>query len=117
VDFQKLTAEAGEISRSKGWWDGYLQDFTLEDKMLYLASHVALMHSELSEASECLRDNQLDQYKGLSGKPEGFVVELGDAIIRIMQLCDNLDLDLEKAIVDKMAFNKTRQHRHDGRIF
>jgi hypothetical protein len=45
-------------------------------------------------------------------KPEGLVVELADAVIRCMDLCGALGLDLEEAIRAKHEYNLSRPYRH-----
>lgn len=50
-----------------------------------------------------------------SGKPEGFAVEIADVLIRIGDLCGRYDVPIEKAVRLKLAFNKTRPHRHGGK--
>lgn len=45
-------------------------------------------------------------------KPEGFVIEIADAIIRLFHMCAQDNLPIEKAIAIKMAFNKTRPFKH-----
>lgn len=47
-----------------------------------------------------------------SKKPEGVAVELADAVIRIADLCGFMGIDLEAAIVEKMAYNETRPYKH-----
>lgn len=50
------------------------------------------------------------------GKPEGVVVELADAVIRIFHLAGLLGLDLENAVLNKMRYNETREYRHGGKL-
>lgn len=76
---------------------------------------IALCHTELSEAVEVVRDGRYVAYTK-DGKPEGVVIELADAVIRIMHLCDLLGLDLEEAMEQKMAANEKREYRHGGRL-
>ena len=44
------------------------------------------------------------------------VVELADTVIRIADLCEALELDLENAIRQKHEFNKTRPYKHGKKI-
>lgn len=48
-------------------------------------------------------------------KPEGVVSELADIVIRVADLCGLYGIDLETALEDKMAFNRTRTYRHGGK--
>jgi NTP pyrophosphatase (non-canonical NTP hydrolase) len=48
-------------------------------------------------------------------KPEGFGIELADAIIRIMDLAEWLDIDLAEMIGIKAEYNKSRPMRHGGK--
>lgn len=74
---------------------------------------VALMHSELSEALEADRkgtiDDKLPQF-------DARAVEFADCVIRIMDTCEYLGLDLAGAIVAKNRYNRTREdHTMDTR--
>lgn len=79
---------------------------------------LALIHSEISEALEEIRKNPdpLHSYvRESDGKPEGFMVELADAIIRIGDLVGSIDggpAILAAAIYEKMEFNASRPHMH-----
>jgi len=76
---------------------------------------LALVHSEVSEALEALRDGKLALW--LDGeKPEGMSTELADTVIRILHLGGLLGLDIEHAMEVKMAYNQGRPYRHGGRL-
>jgi hypothetical protein len=66
---------------------------------------VALMHSELSEALEADR-------KGLNDDKlphrDGREVEFADCIIRILDTCAALGLDVAGAIIEKNRYNQQR---------
>ena len=64
------------------------------------------MHCELSEAVEAVR----------KGDDHHVIEELADVLIRVFDLCGAHGWDLERAVLDKMAFNKTRSYRHGGKL-
>lgn len=49
-------------------------------------------------------------------KPDGFAFELADVVIRAFDQAERMEVDLPRAIVEKMDYNKGRPHRH-GRAF
>ena len=75
---------------------------------------IALIHSELSEALECIRNgyNPNFVYYTNKGKPEGFSLEMADTIIRILDLCRSVGIDIDKAVEIKMDYNETRPPKH-----
>lgn len=111
LTIQNLIINAHKTSKSKGWWDNPERN---------IGELLALVHSEISEALEVYRDLGVDRLKSTwrksDGKPEGFTVELADAIIRIADLCGAFDLELEEAIQNKMKYNRSRPHRHGGKL-
>lgn len=83
---------------------------------------IALIHSEASEALEEYRkgkkptETYYERDKNGVEKPEGIPVELADIVIRIAALCAQEGIDLNDAIVEKLAYNKTRGVRHGGKV-
>lgn len=83
---------------------------------------LALIHEEVSEALSEWRHGRAfasTHYEtGTNGRPKpcGFMVELADIIIRTARLAASMDGDLERALLEKMAYNKTRPHRHGGML-
>ena len=71
-----------------------------------VAEKIALIHSELSEALEGLRE---DDTKNVA-------IELADTIIRVYDLAEFLHLDIGKAVIEKMRINSFRPHKH-GKSF
>jgi hypothetical protein len=102
-----LGDHALEIALSKGFSSGV--DNVSEKLMLTVA--------ELAEALEELRDGRDTNEIYFKGeKPEGFPVEMADAIIRILQLTAAFGIDMDAAVRMKMEYNMTRPPKH-GRKF
>lgn len=73
-----------------------------------------LCTSELAEAMEGHRKNLQDD-KLLHRSM--FEVELADCVIRILDICAGMGLDLEGAYLEKMAFNAIREdHKIEARL-
>lgn len=64
-----------------------------------------LVASELGEACEAIRH----------GDKENLAEELADIVIRIADFCGWYDIDLEKAIAEKMEKNRNRPYKHGGK--
>jgi len=112
MNIKTLIQESHKTATEKGWWDS--PDRNIPELL-------ALIHSEVSEALESYRDTGTDQldkvwYAQADDKPEGFVIELADVLIRIADLCGEFDLDIESALIEKMEFNKTRPYRHGNKV-
>lgn len=96
INLNSLAAECHQTAREKGFWDEPRNEGEL----------IALMHSELSEALEALR-NEDDR---------NLAEELADTIIRILDYVAFKGIDIEQAIETKMTLNKNRPRKH-GRAF
>jgi len=87
-----------------GFWKGEVND----------GERMALIHAEISEALEALREgnpssNKIMEFTNLEE-------ELADAVIRIMDYCFGKDLDIAGAILAKIEYNRSREYMH-GKSF
>lgn len=94
-----------EIAVEKGFYD---REPTIEQRLL-------LAISELVEAYEHIRDGcSRTEIFYVDEKPDGFPIELADAIIRITDNAHHYGIDLDAAVELKIAFN-ARRPRYHGR--
>lgn len=110
-----FAADCHAASRKAGWYTNPTTGLALERNVPEM---LCLIHSEISEAMEGYR-------KDLPGNPlmddklphrKMIEVELADAMIRIGDLAAYLGCDLGGAVVEKMAFNATREdHKLEAR--
>lgn len=112
-----LVGEAYRNSQAHGFWEDH-PDWESPQYRAYLASKIALIHSEASEALEEIRkDHPVTlQFVTETGKPEGLPSELADIVIRVADLCGHLGINLEEALEEKLAFNATRPRLHGGKL-
>lgn len=84
------------------------------DANLTKGDRMSLMHSEISEMLEAVREGDPESVKcpGISNEVE----ELADLVIRAMDYSIYYDLPLAKAILMKAAYNVSRPYKH-GKAF
>lgn len=119
VPLREFQRHIHELACEKGWWDGYERDKQGRLKLTtdQVISKIALIHAELSEAvEEARKSDDYCFYFGEGDKPEGFDIELADALIRILDLFGALGLDAHSTVLVKHAYNMRRPHRHGGKL-
>jgi SepF-like predicted cell division protein (DUF552 family) len=75
---------------------------------------IALVHSELSEALEAVREGNLESVKipGFSHAEE----EIADAVIRLQNIAQRRGWRIAEAMIAKQSYNDARPYKH-GKAF
>lgn len=113
-----VVAKCYDAANESGWWTdaetgGDVRNWPEKFFMLWVATKLALVHSEVSEGLEAQRKGLKDAKLPLR---DGLEVELADAVIRIFDLAGGLGFDLGGAIEEKLAYNAKRaDHKIDHR--
>jgi NTP pyrophosphatase (non-canonical NTP hydrolase) len=97
MDIRELTDRMNELVRSKGWYD---KNSKRPQTPRNLAISLALEAAEILEHFQ-FREQPKDK--------EELAGELADVALFLLQLASVTEIDLEKAIVDKIEINKTRE--------
>lgn len=111
----ELVRDSYDRAKRKGFWND-MPVASGEGVQAKINEKLLLTVSELTEAMEEIRKDHhpleiyYDEHR--PDKPEGFSIELADAMIRIADLAGWLDIDLTAAIRMKAAYNESRPHKH-----
>lgn len=68
-------------------------------------TYLMLVVTELSEAMEAWRDDNLEAFKE----------EIADTLIRIFHICGDLKIDVSNTVRVKMSVNRNRPYKHGRR--
>jgi len=95
MDFKRLQKDIHKNAKEHGWWEAIRP----------IPELLCLLHSEVSEALEAYRNDD----------ESNFEEELADVAIRLMDMAEGLEIDLEEAILKKHMVNISRPYRHGGK--
>jgi NTP pyrophosphatase (non-canonical NTP hydrolase) len=112
----KLAEEIFQNNKEKGFWD----------KERNTGEMLMLVVSELGEAMEALRKDRManiDAFKEVTDEQlfennfkanikDTFEDEIADSIIRLLDMCGGLNIDIDFHIEQKLKYNKTRPRLH-----
>lgn len=97
MDIKQLTEEMNRLVRSKGWYEA-------DSKRPQTPRNLAISLSV--EAAEILEHFQFQEN---AKDRDELARELADVALYLLQLASVTGIDLEKAILDKIEINKTRE--------
>lgn len=102
--FRVLQEQAYQTAKEKGFHDAPSN----------FGERLALIHEEVSELMSAYRKGALHAQcdKATIPRITNFQEEIGDIIIRCLNLAEEHGVDAGEGVVAKMAYNKTRPHKH-----
>ena len=109
MKFKKLAAKISKINADKGFHDNW------KNEESQIITKLALIHSEVSEALECVRNGEMTLFSK-DGKPEGFPSELADIYIRVIDLASLTNTNLPDAVKVKLQYNASRPFNHGRKV-
>ena len=97
MDIQELTEEMNRFVRSKGWYD---ENSKRPQTPRNVAISLALEAAEILEHFQWREDVK---------EKEELASELADVALYLLELASITEIDLEKAVLRKLAINQTRE--------
>ena len=104
MEISEMQLEVHRIAVEHGWWENPRP----------VGEVLMLMVTELAEAMEAYRNGNQESEKipGFSQMEE----ELADVVIRLLDYAGGENLNIEGALLAKMAYNEKRPYRHGGKL-
>jgi NTP pyrophosphatase (non-canonical NTP hydrolase) len=112
LQINQIQKQVHELAIKKGWYDSQKWYARLLRKIgirirvkRSIPELLSLIHCELSEGLQEYRKDNMKKFKE----------EIADVVIRILDMCGELKIDLQQEILKKHNFNKTRPYRHGNK--
>jgi len=104
MEISQMQVEVHRTAVEHGWWESPRP----------VGEVLMLMVTELAEAMEAYRNGNPESEKtpGFSQMEE----ELADVVIRLLDFAGGENLNIEGALIAKMAYNEKRPYRHGGKL-
>lgn len=103
VSLTRLSKTIAEDNLNKGW--SLTEPIDWHRDPYKIPAILMLISSELSEALEAFRKDD----------KENFQEEMADVFIRLLDLCEGLDINLAEQTKMKILKDRSRPHRHGGK--
>jgi dCTP diphosphatase len=100
MNLEDIRQRLAEFARERNWD----QFHTPKNLSMALAAEVA----ELLEIFQWLTDEQSKEIANIESEMEQIREEIADVFIYLIRLADKLDVDIEKAVLDKIAMNEKK---------
>jgi len=97
MNLNSYVKKAHKVAVDHGWWDSNRST----------AEVIMMIVTELAEAVQEYRTN---------GNSDKFREEIADTFIRLCDMVGAYDIDIEKEIMKKHEYNKTRPYKHGKRF-
>jgi len=98
-----------QLAWDKGW---HSQD---ENEDAFIERACNNLHDEISELHEAWRNNKLHEQCDKPIPLTCLEEEFADIIIRVLDNCRKLNVDIQTAVKIKHNYNLTRSHRHGNK--
>ncbi len=96
MEIKEIAEEIHENFKKKGFWDDTRP----------IPETLMLITTEVSEAMAAFRAKDQDNFRE----------ELADIVIRVFDAAEGYGIDIENEIIKKHEFNKSRPHKHGGKV-
>ena len=122
----ELAKEININVRKKGFWDSMHNAISNKEvngeviepknkkaiKDAFISQKIGLIMSECGEALEAMRRFEYEANGYGIGVKDSFADEIADTIIRLLDLCGELEIDIDAQMEWKMNYNKSREAKH-----